>query len=30
MQGLHPEHFSGESQGRREIYICLAALFADL
>ena len=28
-QGLDPELFSDESRGRREIYICLAALFAD-
>ena len=28
-QGLDPELFSDESRGTREIYICLAALFAD-
>ena len=28
-QGLDPELFSDESRGTREIYICLAVLFAD-
>ena len=28
-QGLDAELFSDESRGTREIYICLAALFAD-
>ena len=28
-QGLEPELFSDEPRGRREIYMCLAALFAD-
>ena len=28
-QGLDPDRFRDETRGRRETYMCLAALFAD-